>query len=160
MTGNCERWLNDYFARRQNTSVQLPDKLRGWVERQRDFQNADIALGNARPPLTIEGLGASLTVRFVEDSSGNAALLLSEHRKSMTPRFVPMPVLSARENDVLKWMVEGKRNGEIASILNISERTVEKHVAEILTCLHAENRATAIVHAMEFGRAANRAGEP
>jgi len=149
MTGNCERWLNDYFARRQNTSVQLPDKLQRWVEQQRDFQNADAALGNTRPPLVVEGLGASLVVRFVQDAGRNVTLLLSEQRKSMTPRFQPIPLLSARENEVLKWMVEGKRNGEIGSILNISERTVEKHVAEIFACLQVENRATAIVRAME-----------
>jgi hypothetical protein len=26
MTGNCERWLNEFFGRRQNTAVQLPDR--------------------------------------------------------------------------------------------------------------------------------------
>ena len=47
-------------------------------------------------------------------------------------------------------MVEGKRNAEIACILCISPRTVEKHVAEILIALNAENRATAILSAMAF----------
>jgi DNA-binding NarL/FixJ family response regulator len=35
-------------------------------------------------------------------------------------------------------------------ILGISERTVEKHVEAVLRALHAENRATAIVRAMEM----------
>ena len=47
-------------------------------------------------------------------------------------------------------MVEGKRNSEIATILGLSVRTVEKHVEAALRCLHAENRATAIIRAMEF----------
>ena len=41
------------------------------------------------------------------------------------------------------------RGSEIATILGISARTVEKHVEAILRALQAENRATAIVRAME-----------
>ncbi len=52
-------------------------------------------------------------------------------------------------------MVEGKRNAEIARILHLSPRTVEKHVAEILESFHAENRATVIIRAMELCAAAN-----
>jgi DNA-binding NarL/FixJ family response regulator len=59
-----------------------------------------------------------------------------------------------RKNEVLQWMVEGKRNAEIASILHLSPRTVEKHVAEILAGLKVENRATAIIRAMELCAAA------
>jgi len=62
----------------------------------------------------------------------------------------PGAYLTRRENEVLRWMVEGKRNAEIARILSISPRTVEKHVAEILAVLKVENRATAILAAMEF----------
>jgi DNA-binding CsgD family transcriptional regulator len=65
------------------------------------------------------------------------------------------PRLSAREGEVLRWMVEGKRNGEIATILGASPRTVEKHVAVILTKLNVENRASAIRHALQ-----PRAAEP
>jgi DNA-binding CsgD family transcriptional regulator len=61
--------------------------------------------------------------------------------------------LSAREDEVLRWMVEGKRNGEIATILGASPRTVEKHVTEILTKLDVENRAGAIRRALESGGA-------
>jgi DNA-binding NarL/FixJ family response regulator len=71
------------------------------------------------------------------------------------PRFRPLPQLSSRENETLQWMTEGKRNSEIAAILGISERTVEKHVAEVLTHLQAENRATAIIKAMEYCAFAN-----
>ena len=66
------------------------------------------------------------------------------------PRFRPLPQFSARKNEVLKWMVEGKRNAEVAKILHLSPRTVEKHVAEILAELKVENRATAIIRAMEL----------
>jgi DNA-binding CsgD family transcriptional regulator len=61
---------------------------------------------------------------------------------------------------VLQWMVEGKRNAEIAGIQYLSSRTVEKHVAEILLELDAENRATAIIRAMELCAAANQSPKP
>jgi DNA-binding NarL/FixJ family response regulator len=131
----------------------------GQVLQQRDFQNSDAALGNTRPPLVVEGTDSNLSVRLVQDAGRSVTLMLSEQGRFMTPlpRFRPMSNLSARQNEVLKWMVEGKRNGEIGSILHISERTVEKHVAEILASLQVENRATAIVRAMEFSTAVNRA---
>lgn len=53
--------------------------------------------------------------------------------------------------EVLGWMMEGKRNKEIAQILGVSPRTVEKHVERVLASLKAENRSTAIVRAMELG---------
>jgi DNA-binding NarL/FixJ family response regulator len=53
-------------------------------------------------------------------------------------------------------MVEGKRNAEIAVILELSPRTVENHVQEILQELMVENRATAIVRAMEYCAAMNQ----
>ena len=64
-----------------------------------------------------------------------------------------LPDLTERQNEVLKWMVEGKRNAEIGTILHLSPRTVEKHVAEILKHLKVENRASAIVNAMGFAAA-------
>ena len=45
-------------------------------------------------------------------------------------------------------MVEGKRNAEIAAILGVSPRTVEKQVQAVLEAVDAENRAKAIVRAM------------
>ncbi len=56
--------------------------------------------------------------------------------------------LTVREYDVLSWMVEGKQNREIASILGISLATVQKHVAQIVRKLHAENRHAATVMAL------------
>ncbi|MGH8981514.1 MAG: response regulator transcription factor [Acidimicrobiales bacterium] len=43
--------------------------------------------------------------------------------------------LTARERDVLSLMAEGRSNGAIAGALVISERAVEKHVANIFTKL-------------------------
>jgi len=51
--------------------------------------------------------------------------------------------LSKREIEVLSWVIQGKRDSEIGVILEISSRTVEKHVGRILHKLRVENRTTA-----------------
>lgn len=84
-------------------------------------------------------------------------ILRLERRPKTTPAFFRrLAHLSVRQNDVLRWMVEGKTNAEIATILDLSPRTVEKHVHAVLKALQVENRATAIVRAMEFCAAENR----
>jgi DNA-binding CsgD family transcriptional regulator len=51
--------------------------------------------------------------------------------------------LTNRECEVLDWITQGKRDGEIAVILGISQRTVNVHVHSILTKLKVENRTAA-----------------
>jgi DNA-binding CsgD family transcriptional regulator len=55
---------------------------------------------------------------------------------------------TARETDVLYWITEGKQNREIAMILGISLYTVQKHVANLLRKLDAENRHALTVIAL------------
>jgi DNA-binding CsgD family transcriptional regulator len=52
--------------------------------------------------------------------------------------------LTPRETEVASWMREGKRDKEIAVILGISSRTVEKHVHQVLEKMQVENRCSAI----------------
>lgn len=61
------------------------------------------------------------------------------------------PRLSARERDVLRLLVAGKSNKEIASALQVAERTVKFHVTSIFNKLGAENRAQAVTIAHERG---------
>lgn len=51
--------------------------------------------------------------------------------------------LTHREAEVLHWLAEGKRDAEIAVILNLSVRTVEQHVATCLKKLNVETRTAA-----------------
>ena len=51
--------------------------------------------------------------------------------------------ITAREAEVLLWTARGKSNRNISEILNISTRTVDKHLEQIYTKLGVENRATA-----------------
>lgn len=52
-------------------------------------------------------------------------------------------LLTLREEEILYWIREGKRNSEIAVILDISARTVEKHTQNIFTKLQVETRSAA-----------------
>lgn len=53
--------------------------------------------------------------------------------------------LTPRENEVAGWICEGKTNGEIAAILGISPRTVQKHVEHIFERLGVESRVAMTV---------------
>jgi DNA-binding response OmpR family regulator/DNA-binding CsgD family transcriptional regulator len=51
--------------------------------------------------------------------------------------------LTSREAEVLLWISRGKPNRDIGDILNISPRTVNKHLEQIFVKLGVENRAAA-----------------
>jgi DNA-binding CsgD family transcriptional regulator len=59
----------------------------------------------------------------------------------------PHPVLSPRELEVLDWLKRGKTSWDIAKILDISERTVNYHVNNILQKLDVTNRLQAVFEA-------------
>ena len=73
----------------------------------------------------------------------NAVRVTSEHN-SNSKRLSSFG-LSLREAQIARWLAQGKSNPEIALILQISKRTVEKHMERILQKLKVENRATAAV---------------
>lgn len=52
--------------------------------------------------------------------------------------------LSEREAEIMIWIAKGKTNGEIGSILNISEFTVKNHLQRIFKKLCVSNRAQAV----------------
>ena len=78
-------------------------------------------------------------------------------------RFLPAPVakalecrmpdseLSAREREVLRHLVGGMSNKEIATLLGITEATVKCHVSTILMRLNVSDRTQAVVTALQRG---------
>ena len=78
-------------------------------------------------------------------------------------RFLPPPVsqalssrtpnsdLSSREREVLKLIVKGRSNREIAGDLGITESTVKCHVGVILMRLNVSDRTQAAVAALQRG---------
>ena len=57
--------------------------------------------------------------------------------------------LTSREADVLIWIAAGKSNRDIGEILDISARTVNKHLEQIFVKLGVENRASAAAMAVQ-----------
>lgn len=59
--------------------------------------------------------------------------------------------VTGRELDVLRLVAAGQTNREIGTTLAISEKTVERHLANIFTKLDASNRAAATARAYDLG---------
>lgn len=59
--------------------------------------------------------------------------------------------LSSREREVLRLLVSGKRNREIALALDITEGTVKLHVSSILGKLDVADRTEAVTVALQRG---------
>ena len=70
-----------------------------------------------------------------------------------TGRCIPEPArdLTVQETACLRWCKEGKTNWEIGSILEISAKTVEFHLANVMRKLGAANRMTAVVTGIRHG---------
>ena len=64
-----------------------------------------------------------------------------------TPAGGGDPPLTRRELEVLRLLAEGRRQGEIARELVISEKTVGTHIEHILGKLGVHSRAQAVAHA-------------
>jgi two-component system NarL family response regulator len=63
----------------------------------------------------------------------------------------PAVDLTDRERDVLRLLVNGAENGDIARRLHISVSTVKNHVSAILQKLGVDNRVQAAVYAIRHG---------
>lgn len=59
-------------------------------------------------------------------------------------------MITAREEEILRWVSLGKSNFEIGAILGLSPLTVKNHVQRILRKLNVVNRAQAVGKALEL----------
>jgi DNA-binding CsgD family transcriptional regulator len=71
-----------------------------------------------------------------------------EREPALTGASLHIAGLTPRETEILHWVAEGKRDGEIAIIVGASVRTIHKHVQRILFKLGVENRTAAAIEAM------------
>ena len=61
--------------------------------------------------------------------------------------------LSPRQVQILTLVAQGRTYRQVAETIGIAERTVKYHMAEILECLHLQNRAQVIAYAAQHGLA-------
>jgi DNA-binding CsgD family transcriptional regulator len=57
--------------------------------------------------------------------------------------------LTAREAEVLYWVIQGKTNRDIAEILSLSPRTVHKHLEHVFEKMGVETRTAAAALALQ-----------
>jgi NarL family two-component system response regulator LiaR len=88
-------------------------------------------------------------------SSLHPAIALKVIRELNQPSDLPPTEepLSERELETLRFIAQGLTNQEIAEKLTISERTVGKHVSNILGKLHLANRTQVALYALRRGLA-------
>jgi DNA-binding NarL/FixJ family response regulator len=61
------------------------------------------------------------------------------------------PRLSGREREVLRWLVAGQSNIQIATRIGVSQETVKSHVSSVLGKLGVANRQQAALLALRTG---------
>ena len=127
----------------------LPQALRSWVEQQQRALRQKDDVAPPENPLVLENDENHLTIRFVLGSDQNL-LLLQEQRATTKCGATTSSGLSPRENQVLQWLSQGKTNKEIGLILELSARTVQKHLEHIYRKLGVENRTGAAAKAHEI----------
>lgn len=82
---------------------------------------------------------------------GETMLLLAQNnlRNGDTARLLDA-ALTQRESEVLSWVAKGKTNRDIAEILGMSPRTVNKHLEHIFDKLGVETRSAAAAIGARF----------
>ena len=142
-TGKAMSWISAYFPDFAARSTILPPPLQQWVSERRAtaVHDADSIL-----PMQVDGRDADLRIRFSKgERSGDLLLILDEIRHA---ELTSMPMaqfsLTPREHDVLGWLAKGKTNRDIAEILGMSPRTVNKHLEHIFVKLGVETRSAAV----------------
>jgi DNA-binding NarL/FixJ family response regulator len=109
-----------------------------------------------------KGLEPQALVRALRDFRRDSALPMSRvmaakvlayfrstESRAKSVASAEIPGLSPREHDVLFLIARGAHDREIAQELVIAERTVKKHVQQILRKLQARNRAEAVTRLHE-----------
>ncbi len=82
-------------------------------------------------------------------SSRLNALAHADHADGVGPQmFATEALLSPREREVFGWIAFGKSSREIATIMSISEHTVNDYIASAIEKLQASNRAEALLRAL------------
>ena len=83
----------------------------------------------------------------VSDSEILLRLAVADENAEKTALRAAFP-LTDREADVLLWIAAGKSNRDIADILGLSHRTVNKYLDQIYLKISVENRASAAAKAV------------
>jgi DNA-binding NarL/FixJ family response regulator len=127
----------------------LPVHVREWLTQQLDRRptssSETMSLSTESSPVKLElsfisQIGPNeILLRLLDGDPGNDQVVLQ--RKL---------AITQRESEVLLWIARGKSNRDIADILTLSPRTVNKHLEQIFSKLGVENRTSAAALAVRM----------
>lgn len=80
-----------------------------------------------------------------------AAKVVVALRNSARNQSAPRIVFSRREEQVLRLLLNGRTNREIADAMNISEKTVKHYMSVLMQKLNARNRLEVVLAAQSLG---------
>lgn len=86
--------------------------------------------------------GGPVELHALGRTDGGAVLFHTPPSREAPTGEVPM--LTRRQRDIMNWIAEGKTSAEVAMILDISPRTVEKHLEAVFQRFGVENRVAAV----------------
>lgn len=102
-------------------------------------------------PVVPDELVARLRAHLRVAREMNAAARAREDGAEPSHPLLPNP-LTQREMDVLEWVARGKTNRDVAEILGMSHRTVNKHLEHIYEKLGVETRTAAVAQFARLAR--------
>jgi CheY-like chemotaxis protein/DNA-binding CsgD family transcriptional regulator len=129
----------------------LPAPLLQWTQSALAARQDPGRDGGTMPPLSLHRDGRRLVVDFHE-RSGDAEWLFVLREESDEALLAALSAafgLTAREAEVLLWVVRGKTSPDIADILGNSPRTINKHLEHVFAKMGVETRTAAAALAMQ-----------
>ena len=60
-------------------------------------------------------------------------------------------ILTKREKEIFELLIKNKTTSEIATTLNISEKTVRNHISNSMQKLGVKGRASAVIELLKLG---------
>lgn len=141
-TPQAYRLLEERFGRPDADKLRLPDEVLAWLRGRLSRTSQPGGVGDET---VFSKRGLESRIRFVGESEQGEILFRISDASSqdkiaiLRARFN----LTQREMEVLSWIAQGKSNRDIASILSLSPRTIDKHLEVIFAKLNVENRTAA-----------------
>src|ERR1700731_1052952 len=136
-TPQAHKLLSDHLDA-DGDELVLPEPLRQWLEA------AQRSASKTQPTAALSS-NARLRLHYMGNAGPNEFLLrlAKDTGTDLPAEFSSEFGLTTREREVLSWLSKGKTNRDIAQILGLSPRTVDKHLEQIYAKLGVENRTAA-----------------
>jgi DNA-binding CsgD family transcriptional regulator len=128
----------------------LPAKVKSWLA---DLNRGAGASGSTAP-LLIEDAGIRVVIHFVpaRERGEPDALLVERAEELLTIPQLRAAGLTARQAEILRQVALGQTNAEIAAELELSPRTVQKHLENIYEQLGTRSRTEALLTAWSIAQ--------